>query len=127
MALKGIPKTPFSLMLSLSSLQEAAMPRLSGHVTSHLIATARGSVLYGVVAYYTTRAGIHTGLQLQKWLHTEQHVCNGTTPSWEYVLSLFLTHSLTLTHSLYFLLLRLFECTVFFNREKSIETLNDLI
>lgn len=36
------------------------------HVTSHLIATARGSALYAVVAYYTTGLGIHTGLQLQK-------------------------------------------------------------
>lgn len=65
MALKGIPKIlslsppSFSYSLAFSflsaSLQEATMPRLSAHVTSHLIATARGSVLYAVVAYYTTR------------------------------------------------------------------------
>lgn len=73
MAPEGISIRILSLSLSLPyvlpyssffllrySLQEATTPRLSGHVTSHLI--ARGSVLYAVVAYYTTGAGIHTGL-----------------------------------------------------------------
>lgn len=87
MALEGIPKIfspspPLYLTFSPGSNYAASV---SGHVTSHLIATACGSVLYAVVAYYTMEAGTHTGLQLQKWLHTEEHVYNGTTAGRERV------------------------------------------
>jgi hypothetical protein len=61
MALRGILEG--SLSRSCSRLSLALSPgsdyaaSLSARVTGHLIATARGSALYAVVAYYTTRKG----------------------------------------------------------------------
>lgn len=49
---RGEMRTPRGLF----SVQEVTMARLSGRVTSRLIATARGSVLYSVVVYYARRS-----------------------------------------------------------------------
>jgi len=82
------------LSLTFSSGSDYAAS-VSGHVTSHLIATARGRALYAAVAYYTMGIGIHTGLQLQKWLYAEEHVCTNNGELRTCVISLLFTPAMS--------------------------------